>query len=85
MAPLADVTNVDIESRYEFIEELGQGTTSQVYLASNCETGLDAAIKVFTFDEEIEDEDFEIIQAEVTVLRLVRHLCVVKLTVQVGT
>ena len=45
-APLVDETVDDIETRYEFLDELGTGASAAVFLARRRTTGQECAIKV---------------------------------------
>lgn len=74
-ASLADVVVDDIEARYEFDDELGSGTSAEVFLASNRETGADVAIKVYAMEQgEAPDEEvLDMIKAEVQTLKKVNY------------
>ena len=75
--PTADVTIEDIEDRYEFMEELGTGATSAVYLAIGHAAREEVAVKVFA---DSSDETNAAIAAEVGLLRAVpRHPRIVRL------
>lgn len=91
---LADHHVDDIETRYEFLEEIGQGASSQVYLARRREStpsspggahspvidfAREVAIKVFDTEELDDDDVFEAVKTEVEVLRRVRHPYIVRL------
>jgi len=90
---LADHHVDDIETRYEFLEEIGQGASSQVYLARRRSTpsspggahspvidfAREVAIKVFDTEELDDDDVFEAVKTEVEVLRRVRHPYIVRL------
>ena len=80
---LTDVTVEDVEQRYEFVEQVGTGTSSAVYLASDRATKQEVAIKVFGLQELLSDRSREllaVVRTEVNLLRKrVRHPCVVRL------
>ena len=72
VAALADAVIDDIETRYEFSDELGAGATSTVYLASRQgdSTNNEFALKIF--DREVltkDDEAFAVVESEVLALR----------------
>lgn len=71
VAALADSVVDDIETRYEFIEELGSGATSAVYLATRADIpgGVEVALKAFDRARLEEDDVFSVVESEVHALR----------------
>jgi len=77
---LIDATVDDLESKYEFLDDLGAGATAAVYLAQNRATGEEVAIKVMDVAALADDSVFASVHAEVSCLRAVRaHPLVVHL------
>jgi serine/threonine protein kinase len=72
------MTTIDnIEERYEFVDELGDGSSSQVYLASTAPhevPGREVAIKVLDVNALLNDsEQLDAVRAETQLLRALRH------------
>jgi len=76
---LLDETLDDLEGRYEFIDELGKGASSAVYLARDRMTDIEVAIKVIDLQMLEEDAVLTAVRAEVDLLRHVEHPCIVGL------
>ena len=86
ISELVDATVEDLEARYEFLDELGTGATSSVYLARRREAGASAsaaeeevALKIIDVRALADDDIFSAVHCEIGLLRLARHPFVVRL------
>ena len=79
-ALLADVTVGEISQRYKVGEELGAGAQATVFRASARKSGAKAAVKVLDAKDLEDDDLFEALQMEVSLLKQIRHPHIVSLT-----
>ncbi|KAK7394992.1 hypothetical protein VNO78_15533 [Psophocarpus tetragonolobus] len=65
--------------RFELGRLLGQGTFAKVYYARNLITGMSVAIKVIDKEKILKVGMIDQIKREISVMRLIRHPCVIEL------
>jgi len=76
---LADVTVNDISQRYKMQEELGAGAQATVYKGLSRKNNQKVAIKVLDAKELEDDELYDALRMEITLLRQLRHPHIVNL------
>lgn len=80
VALLSDAAVGDIGSRYKLGEELGSGAQATVYRGVSKKTGGKVAIKVLDSKDLEDDELFEALRMEITLLKQLQHPYIVNVT-----